>query len=314
MPEIVTLGETMAVMVPKELGALKYSPDFRLRMAGAESNTAIGLSKLGHSTGWISAVGADGLGDYVLSAIRAEGVDVSCVKIDKNHRTGMMVKQPTSTETAVYYYRDNSAASHYTSADLPKDYIKSAKILHLTGITPVLSQSCLDTVLKVVELAKESGIMISFDPNVRRKLWGNTDYSELMRALLFASDIALMGLDEAKMLLSVTAPEGIIDILRGKGVRYIAIKNGAEGAICANTLRSVNIAPEKCKPIDPIGAGDGFNAGFLSGILKGCGLDVAGRMGAIAGAMATETMGDIEGYPTAAEMEMRLGSCEKIYR
>jgi 2-dehydro-3-deoxygluconokinase len=116
------------------------------------------------------------------------------------------------------------------------------------------------------------------------------------------------------MLLSVTAPEGIIDILRGKGVRYIAIKNGAEGAICANTLRSVNIAPEKCKPIDPIGAGDGFNAGFLSGILKGCGLDVAGRMGAIAGAMATETMGDIEGYPTAAEMEMRLGSCEKIYR
>lgn len=304
----------MAVMVPREPGPLKYSPDFRLRMAGAESNTAIGLAKLGHTAGWISALGNDGLGDYVLSAVRAEGVDVSEVKIDEKHRTGMMVKQPSQTETAVYYYRDNSAASHYSSEDIPYDYVMSARIVHLTGITPILSDSCLDASLKLMEFARSKGKLISFDPNVRRKLWGTRDFSELIRKMLFSSDIALIGLDEAKLLLGTDNPETIIKVLREKGVRYIAIKDGSRGAICADANKCVHILPEKCKPIDPVGAGDGFNAAFIAGILEGRGIEFAGKMGAIAGAMATETLGDIEGYPSRSVMEARLNFKEEIYR
>lgn len=314
MPELITFGETMAVMVPKDPGPLKYSPDFRLRMAGAESNTAIGVCKLGHTAGWISALGDDGLGDYVLSAIRAEGVDVSRVKIDQNHRTGMMVKQPTVSETKVFYYRDNSAASHFSKDDIPKDYVSRAKILHLTGITPVLSRSCLESVLELIDFAKRVGLLISFDPNIRKKLWGKTDYSEWIREMLFKSDVALIGLDEAKVLLGTDSPEAIVGMLRDKGVRYVAIKNGKDGAFCADGESLVHIPPEKCTPIDPIGAGDGFNAGFLCGLLEGKSIELSGRMGAIAGAMATETYGDVEGYPTAREMAVRLGKSEEIYR
>lgn len=314
MTELITFGETMAVMVPNESGPLRYTSGFRLQMAGAESNTAIGLAKLGHSAGWISSLGCDELGQYVLSAIRGEGVDVSHVLFDENHHTGLMFKQFGRDETTVYYYRENSAASHYDVMDIPYEYIRSAKILHLTGITPVISLKCHDVVEGLIEFAKDNNILLSFDPNIRRKLWGDKDYSELIRNMIFGCDIAFLGLDEAKALLGTDNVENIVDTLIGHGVKYIAIKNGSLGAWCASKDELIHIPPVECSPIDPIGAGDGFNAGFLSGILKGRDLVICGKMGSIAGAMATETHGDINGYPSQREMEQRLNQSSQIYR
>lgn len=314
MPEIITLGETMAVMVPGEAGPLKYADRFRLRMAGAESNTAVGIAKLGHSAGWISALGSDALGDYVLSAIRAEGVDVSGVKIDPEHRTGMMLKEFSAGETSVYYYRENSAASHYGAADLPLSLLADARIVHLTGITPVLSESCRQAAEYLKKHAKQMSKLLSFDPNVRKKLWRDTDHSGMLREFLFASDIALLGREEGTLLLGTEDPSEMIRILRGHGVRYIAVKDGGNGAWCADAAETVRIPPEKCRPVDPVGAGDGFNAAFLCGILEGRDIKTCGRMGAIAGAMATETAGDIEGYPTRAQMAARLTDTQTVYR
>ncbi len=164
MPQIITLGETMAVMVPGEPGPLKYASGFRLRMAGAESNTAVGVAKLGLTAGWISALGADALGDYMLYAIRAEGVDVSGVKTDTAHRTGMMLKEFSARETSVYYYRENSAASHYDAADLPLSLLQDARIVHLTGITPVLSESCRRAAEYLQDYAKRTGKMLYLLP------------------------------------------------------------------------------------------------------------------------------------------------------
>ena len=132
----------MAVMAPKEAGPLRYVPDYRLRMAGAESNLAAGLCRLGHSAGWISRLGDDEMGRFVLNSVRAEGVDTCAVKTDGAHRTGLMLKETGSGETRVYYYRENSAASHLSPEDLEEEYLHSARIIHLTGITPVLSGSC----------------------------------------------------------------------------------------------------------------------------------------------------------------------------
>ena len=314
MPEIITAGETMAVMSPREQGPLRYVSDYKLRMAGAESNVAVGICKMGHTAGWISRLGEDEMGAFVLNATRGEGVDCQNVIIDKAHRTGLMLKEMGNGETKVYYYRENSAASHLCPADLDETYLATAKIIHLTGITPVLSKSCEETCIAMAEFANKNNMMLSFDPNIRKKLWKERDYRPLMKELLYKADIALLGKDEAEQILGISDPEEIVGILREKGVKYIAVKDGGNGAWVANQDTMEFMAPYPCRPVDPIGAGDAFNAGFLCGILEGKPLAECGRMAAIAGALATETPGDIEGYPSRKQLEMKMQSGKEIYR
>ena len=144
MPKILTIGETMAVMVPSETGPYQYINHFRLCFAGAESNTAIGLSKLGHQTEWLSCVGDDEFGRFLLSRIRAEGVSVSHVRLDAHAPTGLMAKRfNPSSETEVFYYRSGSAASQMNETLISEKSFEDVGIVHMTGITPVLSPSCL---------------------------------------------------------------------------------------------------------------------------------------------------------------------------
>lgn len=306
MPEVITFGETMAVVTPKERGRLREVDSFSLTIAGAESNTAIGLSRLGHSVGWISSLGDDELGRLIKEKINIEGVDTSTVKIDQKHRTGLMFKEFNGDETTVYYYRENSAASHYQPDMLPWEYISDAKIIHLTGITPLLSEGGYETVKSLYEYAKKSGKIISFDPNLRPKLWGDSDPREMIRELLFSSDIALIGINEAKLLFGISEPEKIIKQISNRGVNYIALKDGARGAWCYHGGETVFIPPYPCNPVDPVGAGDGFGAGFLAGILEGKTILECGKMGGVVGAMATETTGDVDGYPTREKLNERL--------
>lgn len=314
MPDIITFGETMAVFAPQEKLPLRYCSDFKLRIAGAESNTAIGLSKLGHSSGFVTAIGDDELGLYIINSVRAEGVDVSAIKTDINHRTGLMIKQLSAGETSVFYYRENSAASYFSADDIDFDYLKSAKIIHLSGITPVLSGSCLNACEKMADFAVKNNITLSFDPNIRLRLWGSNDYTHIIKKLMYMSKIVMLGKDEAKRLLGTDNPEEIILELRKNGVEYIAVKDGSNGAWCADKEKSAFVPAQNCNCVDPVGAGDGFNAGFLSGILNGKDLETCAKMGAIAGAMATETNGDTEGYPTKKQMEAKLGKANVIYR
>lgn len=314
MPELITIGETMAVMSPREQGPLRYVGDYKLRMAGAESNVAVGLCKLGHTAGWISRLGEDEMGAYVLNAVRAEGVDCSHVLLDPDHRTGLMLKEMGIGETKVYYYRENSAASHLCPKDLDKRYLSKAKIIHLTGITPVLSKSCEAAVDHMAAYAKQKGILLSFDPNIRKKLWKDKDYTGLMQSLLYMSDIALLGRDEAYQIMGTDDPEEIVIKLRSEGVRWIGVKDGGNGAWVADSESMEFVAPYPCRTIDPIGAGDAFNAAFLAGILEGRPLAESGQMAAIAGALATETPGDIEGYPSMKQLEMKLNAGKEIYR
>ena len=172
MIDVVTIGETMAAMAPKEVGSLKYLNNFSKYIAGAESNVAIGVKRLGFKSGWISKLGKDPLGDYVEFFIRGEGVDVSQVKRDCKHRTGLLIKEMhTTKEPKVFYYRDNSAASHLNPNDIDEDYIKKAKHMHLTGITPALSDSAQNAFFRALNYAKKNNLRVSFDPNLRFKLW-----------------------------------------------------------------------------------------------------------------------------------------------
>lgn len=316
MQDVITVGETMVSFVPSEHGALRYVSDFKKRIAGAESNLAIGLSKLGHKAGWISRLGNDELGYFVRNMIRSEGVDTSQVIFDQEHRTGLMIKETNfAKESKVYYYRENSAASFLCKEDLPLESLKKAKIIHLTGITPVLSDSCKEMIDFLIQFGKENKILVSFDPNIRKRLWKGIDHSPYIQSITLQSDIIMMGLDEAETLFCTREISKVVERLKKEGkALYIAIKDGGNGAWVSNGKDMIKIPPYPCNVLEPIGAGDGFNAGFLAGILQKESLKRCGEMGAIAGALATETAGDTEGYPTKELMETILYKKEEIYR
>lgn len=316
MPDVVTLGETMVMFSPGGQGPLRYINEFHKRLAGSESNVAIGLCRLGHTAGWISRLGQDEFGQYILKELRGEGVDVSQVKIDEQAPTGIMFKEIRSGyETRVSYYRKGSAASQMNKEDLDQEYIGKAKILHITGITPALSPTCRDTVYRAIEIAKSYGILISFDPNIRLKLWSIDQARKILIEIIPKCDIVLPGLDEAELLLGTSGVEDSIDRLLQLGVKKIAVKVGAEGCWVAD-------ANEKCQIsgfnpgqiIDPIGAGDAFAAGFLSGILENKSLLECAVMANAMGALAVTTSGDYEGLPTRKELNDFLNGRQEIAR
>lgn len=320
MSEIITIGETMATLVPKGTGYLHYLKDYELRIAGAESNLAIGTCKLSHSASWISSLGDDELGYFVNNSIRAEGVDTQYVQFHPERPTGVMFKQILpGKETSVFYYRERSAASCMCKSMLRKEMFVGGRVLHLTGITPVLSDTCEELTMQAAVMAKEAGLLISFDPNIRRKLWKEKDYTGTLQKIVEHTNILMLGLDEAKILYGTDEKEKMIEaFFRKEDALYIAIKDGSRGAYVADRDGGYAIPPYPCTPVDPIGAGDAFNAGFLCGLLEGRCVQEAGRMAAIAGALATESYGDIEGYPTRRAiqriMDEKSGENAEIYR
>lgn len=313
--DILTIGETMAAFASRYPGPLRYADSFHMRSAGAESNTAVGAAKLGLQTEWYSRLGEDEFGRFVRNRIRAEGVNCEHVVFDENRPTGIMFKEQSGGETKVNYYRQNSAAAAMTPEDLQAEMFSDVKIVHMTGITPILSESCRDTTFAAFERAKKAGAAVSFDPNIRQKLWKGVDYKDMLRELALDSDILLMGLEEGAVLFGTEDKERLQELVFTRGrAKYLAIKNGKAGAFVSDGTQCFEIHPYPCHCVDPVGAGDGFNAGFLTGVLMGRPLEICGKMAGICGAMATQCVGDAEGYPDEKQMEQMLAGTEIIYR
>lgn len=316
MKRVITIGESMASLSPQNRELISYGASFDMRIAGAESNTAIGLQKLGHTTIFLTRLGDDPLGQFILRMIRAEGVDVSHIRIDPEHPTGIMIKEPLPGQTtAVYYYRSDSAASFMAPADIPEEIFDKDDILHFSGITPILSQSCRDTIFAALKVAKSRGCTVSFDPNIRRKLWKMRNHGPLMRTLAAKCDYLLIGREEAEVLYGTTDIDQIRSgVFTGSCVKFLAVKDGAQGAWVCDREQVIFIPPAKCRCVDPVGAGDAFNAGFLSGILEGRTLKECGTIAAIAGAKATESHGDIESLPSRRDLDNILQQSTVILR
>ncbi len=316
MAKIITLGETMVSFAPQEHTSLIYGPALNMRIAGAESNTAIGLCRMGHSVAFFSRVGTDSLGQFVLRSIRAEGVDTSLIIRDTEHHTGIMFKEPKlHAETVVYYYRTDSAASYMSCKDIPEQEIAGAEMIHFTGITPILSASCRQMVFQVMEIAAAHGCAVSFDPNIRLKLWKDQDHTQLMLDCISRASYLLAGLDECRMLYHTDDIECIAKRAFSSGhLRCLALKDGSRGAWICDGQDICQIPPADCVCVDPVGAGDAFNAGFLSGILEGKSFADSGVQGAFCGARATETYGDTEGLLTKMELEHALQHITPVCR
>ncbi|WP_049904537.1 sugar kinase [Halococcus hamelinensis] len=314
---VVTLGETMVLVYPSTTGPMKHAHEFEKSLAGAETNVAIGLARLGHDVGWYSKLGTDPHGEYLEFFVRGEGVDTTTVEFTDEAPTGIMFKERREFgEPAVHYYRHGSAASLMSPDDLPVDYLTNAEYLHLTGITPALSESCRDATLLAAERATEAGMTVSFDPNVRRKLWESDErMRETMLDLVSLSDIVLPGIEEGAALFGTDDPEAIAAACLDHGAGTAVVKLGAAGAVVADGSTTERVSGYDVeRVVDPVGAGDGFAAGFLASRIEGQGPVEATETANAVGAFATTVAGDTEGLPTRKELDVFVGERDAVRR
>ncbi|WP_193105582.1 sugar kinase [Brachybacterium sp. FME24] len=317
-PRVVTVGETMAMMRSGTIGSLAHLPGVDISLGGAESNLAIGLRRLDVPVAWISRIGEDPLGTRVAREIRAEGVEVHCA-VDPTRPTGLMIKsRPTGTTTRVDYYRAGSAASALTPEDLPPGLIEQAEILHVSGITPLLSETAHATNVAAIQRAVAAGVQVSLDVNYRSRLGSRERLAELLGEIIDQVDIVFGGPEE----LSILAPHvdesdhrGLLQALAAGSGRQVVVKLGADGGAALAAGGIFEAPGHRIDVVDTVGAGDAFVAGYLSAQLDG--LDVPARLARAnaCGALACTTPGDWEGAPRLQDLDAVLaGGADPVSR
>ena len=300
---LLAVGETMALLTAAEVGRLRHASSLTLGVAGAESNVAIGARRLGCPAAWVGRVGDDELGELVVSRIRAEGVDIGGVVRDPGAPTSLMLKERrTAAMVRVLYYRRHGPGSRLEPGDLDPARVAAAGVLHVTGITPALSDSARATVEHAVELAREAGVPVSFDLNYRSALWPPERAAAVYRDLAARADLVFASDDEAELLGLNGDPADLARGLASLGSGHAVVKLGERGAVAAVDGRVHAVDPVPVQAVDPVGAGDAFVAGYLAETLAG--RPVADRLATAAacGAFAVTVPGDWEGLPSRAEL------------
>lgn len=306
--DVALFGEAMMLLVADRPGPLENAQAFHKRTAGAETNVAIGLSRLGLKVGWASRLGTDSMARSLLATMKGEGIDCSHVICDPTQRTGFQFKGRVTdgSDPPVEYHRKGSAASQMGPADVDEAWLRSARHLHATGVFAAISETSLQAALKTMDVMRAAGRTISFDTNLRPTLWSSTEtMRHWINELASRADWVLPGIEEGLLLTGHSEPEAVARFYRERGAKLVVVKLGAEGAYydsdVAGTGR-VDGFPVK-EVIDTVGAGDGFAAGVVSALLEGKSVPEAVRRGAWIGARAVQVLGDTEGLPTRAQLE-----------
>jgi 2-dehydro-3-deoxygluconokinase len=299
---VITAGETMALVVPPSPGRLRHATSLSLSIGGAESNVAIGLARLGIPASWISVLGDDELGELVLHRLRAEGVDTSGVRRIADRPTGLYLREEVAGRLRVYYYRSGSAAATLSPNAFDPSMLQGAAFLHLTGITGALSQECAEFLPWAATTARDAGVRVSYDVNYRSRLWEPSAAQAATEALLPLIDVLFVGHDEANALWGWET-DTALEQLSKIGPSEVILKLGADG--CAAMINGEQlISPGfPARQLDPIGAGDAFDAGYLAATLWGWAPEKRLRAANAMGAFCVQNLGDYEGLPSRGELD-----------
>jgi 2-dehydro-3-deoxygluconokinase len=317
--EIVTLGECMASFVALERGPMAEATRYRRTVAGAEANVAVGLARLGRRVAYLARVGADGLGSAVVRELRGQGVDVDFVRTDPDAATGIMIRELRDLGPAeVTYWRAGSAGSRLAPEDLEPAWrtIDTSRWLHVTGITPALSTSAAAAVDSAVARAEAAGVAVSFDVNLRRRLWAEDAARAALVGLARRATVVLGSHDELALIAGAaadTAPEDVAADVLTLGPERVVVKLGADGALeVARGSDGTVVTRAAAYPVphvvDPVGAGDAFCAGYLAARLEDLPSADALAWANACGAAAAATFGDQAGSPTRAELDRLLAT------
>lgn len=318
--DVLTIGESLGLLVPVRTGQLALTRDMRLGFGGAESNVAIGVARLGGRAAWCGRIGDDAIGSLITRELRAEGVEITPT-VDPDAATAMMLKErPRAGTTRITYYRDGQAGSRLQPADVPAGLVESARILHVTGISAGLGASALSAVHAAIDRAKAAGVLVSFDVNHRNALWlDGRDAAEAYRALASKADIVFAGDDEAALVTGANDLEAQLQALRALGASEVVVKRGSEGAAALASTPEGDERIESAAIVvdvaDTVGAGDAFVAGWLSERARGETLQTRMATAIACGAIACTGEGDWETAPSRADLEeLRTPGTEPVQR
>lgn len=305
--DVITYGEAMAMFIAKDTGDLSQVNEFTKKVSGAELNVSIGLSRLGFNVAWLSRVGNDSLGQFVISQVEKENIYRDLISIDQEHPTGFQLKSKASNgeDPIVEYFRKGSAASYLSIDDFSEPHFRNSKHLHLTGVAAGISSTSYELSLYLSNFMKSIGKTVSFDPNLRPTLWKSQDEMIYkINTLAFQSDWVLPGIKEGKVLTGCELPQDIADFYLKQGVKLVILKLGEKGAYIKDASGYEEFVPAfyVSKVVDTVGAGDGFAVGVISALLEGKSLSDALKRGNKIGSLAVQVVGDSEGLPTRAQL------------
>lgn len=304
--DVVTFGEAMMLLIAGQPGPLENADSFHKRTAGAETNVAIGLARLGLKVGWASRLGTDMMGRYLIREMSAEGIDCSRVALSPAQFTGFMIKGSVNdgSDPPIEYHRKGSAASHMGPNDIDSAWLLSARHLHATGVFAAISATTLPLARLSMDIMRAAGRTVSFDPNLRPALWASEALMvDTINDLAGRADWVLPGLEEGRLLTGQDSAEGIAGFYRARGAKLVVVKLGAQGAYFDGEGGQGHLPGfPVALVVDTVGAGDGFAVGVISGLLAGLDVRAAVLRGAWIGARAVQVLGDSEGLPTLADL------------
>jgi 2-dehydro-3-deoxygluconokinase len=306
---VLTVGETMALLDPLGQGELSHGGLLTLRLAGAESNFAVGLSRLGIRVRWISRLGVDPLGDMIFDTLAGEELDLRYVVRDPGAPTGVFLKWRSGVRTQVAYYRRDSAASRLGRADVPDEALAGVRLVHLTGITLALSDGAAELVWDLARRAHAHGAQVVFDPNWRPALWPSPEEAAAAQSdVLPFVDWYLCGEEEGQVVFGTSDPASTLAAACANGAGAAVVRVGARGAIVRDPSGITTEVPSvrEVRVVDEIGAGDAFAAGFAFGLLQGWRPPDCARLGNVLAAFALEGTGDWETLPRLTEIVDQL--------
>lgn len=297
--DIVSLGEAMVEFNQTGEGAGRlYLQGF----GGDTSNFAIAAARQGARVAYLSALGDDPYGRLLRRLWDEEGVDHTDVATNPDAFTAIYFVTHGESGHQFSFFRSGSAASRMNPAQLPRTRIESARVLHLSGISLALSPAACDTAYAAIDIARRAGVKVSFDTNLRLKLWSIDRARAVMSDVIARSDLCLPSYDDVVAITGLTDPDALVDHCLRLGAKVVALKLGDQGALIADGHQRHRIAPHPCQPVDATGAGDTFGGAFVHRWLQGDGLDQAGRYAAAAAALSTQGYGAVAPIPTAAQV------------
>ena len=303
--DVVTFGEAMTMFIANQPGALHEVSQFSRELAGAETNVAIGLARLGLSAGWASKLGNDAFGRFVIERLKSENVNIDHVWFDDKYSTGFQLKSKVlEGDPVVQYFRKGSAASHLNKTDFKEEYFLAAKHMHMTGIPLAISEEAREFANHALAFMKKNGRTVSFDTNLRPSLWSSQEeMTKHINEAAFQADYVLPGITEGETLTGYKDPCDIASFYLEKGVKLVVIKLGGEGAFYKTASEEGTVPGFKVeKIIDTVGAGDGFVVGVISGLIDGLTIKESVIRGNAIGSLAVQAPGDNDGYPTKEKL------------
>jgi 2-dehydro-3-deoxygluconokinase len=294
--DILALGEPM---VEFNQGGADGGRTYLQGFGGDTSNAAIAAARQGARVGYLSAVGDDVYGRMLRELWSRENVHHSGVRTDPLGFTAVYFVNHDDKGHHFSFFRKGSAASRMRPADLPLEQIRRAKVLHLSGISAAISDSACDTCFAAVDAARAAGVRVSFDTNLRLKLWPIERARAVMREFIRLSDICLPSLEDISAISGLEDPDALADFCLGLGAKTVALKLGERGALLVEGQQRIRLAPHPCKPVDATGAGDTFGGALLARLVAGDDLESAGRYAGVAAALSTQGYGAVEPIPRA---------------